>query len=72
MPALVRGHGDGVCIFLYGAIDHFGHAPVVPQVNHLHPCCLDDPSHDVDGGVVAVKKGGGGHHPDLVGRLIRF
>lgn len=70
MPALVRGNGNSLNIFLYGAINNFLNLPVVPQVNYLHAGALQYAAHDVDGGIVAVEQRGGSNYTDVVFRLI--
>ena len=39
---------------------------VVAEVDHLGALALEDPPHDVDGGVVAVEQAGGGDEPHRV------
>jgi hypothetical protein len=66
VPALVARHGDGVRVLLDRGVHHILHAAVVPQVDHLGAGALDDPPHDVDGGIVAIEERGGGDDADLV------
>ncbi len=37
VPALVRGHGNGIGIFLNGCIHHFLHTAVVAEVDDFRP-----------------------------------
>ncbi len=60
VPALVGRNGDGVGVFLDGRAHDVQHAAVVAQVNDFRALRLDQPAHDVDGGVVAVEQRGGG------------
>ena len=55
VASLVGRHGNGLCIFLDGAVDHFVDAPVVSKVNDLASGSLHDAAHDVDGGIVPIK-----------------
>ena len=61
VPALIRGHGDRVGIFLDGRPDDVFHRPVMPQVDDFAALRLNQAAHDVDRGIVAVKQGGGGY-----------
>src|SRR5690606_7443560 len=60
VPALVAGERDGVGVLLQGRAHHVLHRAVVAQVDHFRALGLDQPAHDVDGGVVAVEQAGGG------------
>jgi len=60
VPALVGGQRDAVGVFLDGGVDHVLHRAVVAKVDHFHALRLDQPTHDVDRGVVAVEQAGGG------------
>ena len=53
-------------IFLDRGVHHVLHTAVVPQVDDLGAGALDDPPHDVDGGIMAVEQRGGGNDADLV------
>src|SRR5690606_39030401 len=64
MPTLVRGDGDGMGVFFNGAFYYFVDAPVMPQVDDLRAFGLEDPAHDIDGGIMAVKEGRGRDDPD--------
>lgn len=70
VPALVTGNGDGLRIFLDGAVHNFGHRAVVAQVNHFCTAALQDAPHDVDGSVVSVEQGSCGYNADVVFRLV--
>ena len=70
MPALVGGDGDALHVFLDGRIDDLAHRAVVAEVDDLGAGALHDAAHDVDGGVVAVEKGGGRHEADLILGLV--
>ena len=70
MAALIRGDCDRLHIFLNGGIDDLLHGAVVPEMNDLDTGGLQHPSHDIDRGVMAVEKRGGGHEPDFVRGLI--
>ncbi len=70
VAALVARHRNGVGIFLDRTVHHFLHAAVVPQVDHLRPRGLNDAPHDVDGGIVSVKRSGGRNDAYFVGGLV--
>ena len=72
VAALVGSHRNGIDVFLDGRIHDFLHTSIVSQMNHLNSCRLDNSAHDVDGGIVAIKKGGGGHDSNFVYGNIRF
>ena len=60
VAALVAGQRDGVGVFLQRGADHVFDAAVVAEVDHFGALRLDQPAHDVDGGVMAVEQAGGG------------
>ncbi len=70
MTALITGYADSLCIFGDGGIDDFLNGSVMAEVNNFHTGVLQNPSHDVDGCIMTVKKRGGGDHPDVVSWLI--
>ena len=70
VAALVGADGDALHVFLQGGRDHIVHRAVVPQVNHLRAHALQNASHDVDGGIVAIEQTGGGHKAHLVGGAV--
>ncbi len=70
VPALVGADGDALHILLQGGRDHLIDRAVVPQVDDLGPHALQQPAHDVDGGVVAVEQAGGGDEAHLVARAV--
>ena len=72
VPSLIGSHGDGLRIFLNGRGDHFIDASVVTEMNDLTARPLHDSSHDVDGGVVSIKKAGCRNDADLVLWDVRF
>ena len=60
MAALIRRQRDAIRIFLQrGAHDVFD-AAVVAEMHNFCALRLDQPAHDVDGGVVPVEQAGGG------------
>ncbi len=66
VAALVGRDGDAVRVFLQRASDNLFDRSVVTEMDHLAAGRLQDPAHDVDRRVVAVKKAGRGDEPDLV------
>ena len=61
VPALVTGQRDAVGVFLQRGAHDILDAAVVAQVDHFRTLALDQPPHDVDGGVVPVEQAGRGH-----------
>ncbi len=61
VPALITGQRDAVGVFLQRGAHDILDAAVVAQVDHLRTLALDQPPHDVDGGVVPVEQAGRGH-----------
>ena len=70
MAALVTGYADTLRIFFNGGVNNFLDRPVMPQVNDFNACVLQNPSHDVDGSIMAVKKRGSCNHSDIMFGLI--
>jgi hypothetical protein len=60
VPALVARERDAIGVFLQGGAHHVFDAAVVAQVHHFRALRLDQATHDVDRGVVAVEQAGGG------------
>ena len=58
VSALVAGDGNALRIFLYGRFHYFLCRAIVAKVNDFCAFGLHDSSHNVDGGIVAVKKRG--------------
>ena len=56
VPALVRGHGNGIGIFLDGCIHYLLNGTVVTEVYNLTSGTLNDATHDVNGCIMTVKK----------------
>ena len=61
---LVGADGHPLDVLLDGRGHHLVDGAVVAQVHHLGALGLEQPAHDVDGGVVAVEQAGGGHEPN--------
>jgi hypothetical protein len=66
VATLVGSEGDPLDIFGDGAAHDLGHRPVMTEMDHLGPGGLEQPAHNVDGGVVAVEQGGGTDQAHLV------
>ncbi len=66
MPALVAGNGNAVCIFLNSTFHNFVYAAVMAQVNDLGPLALQNTTHNINGGIVPVKQGGGSNNPYFI------
>ena len=58
VPPLVRGHRDGVRIFLERGGGYLSGGPVVPEVNNLGATPLQQSAEHMDRGVVTVKQRG--------------
>src|SRR5438094_10506787 len=56
VPALVARHGNGLNVFLDGAVHHLFNRTVVAEMNHLRTAGLDDAPHDVDCSIMTVKQ----------------
>ena len=67
MATLVGCHGNGLGVFLNGAINHFHHGAVVTKVDHLAASGLDDATHHIDRSVVSVEQRGRRDNANLVG-----
>ena len=68
VASLVGGHGNGLGVFLNGAVHHVIDRAVMAEVDDLASRALQDAPHDVDGGIVAVEEGGGGDDADRMAR----
>ncbi len=70
MASLIRRDGDALHVLLDRRPDHVVDGPVVAEVDHLDALRLEDPPHDVDGGVVPVEQAGGSDEADgVLGRV---
>ncbi len=56
MTALITRYGHALDIFLNGGIHNFQSRTVMPQVYHLNTGVLEYSAHNVDRGIVTVKK----------------
>ena len=56
MSALVGTDCDAVGVLLDRRPDDIVDAAVMAEVNHLHALCLNQSSHDIDGGIVTVEQ----------------
>ena len=63
VPALVGTAGYGVGVFLQRGSDDVCDAPVMPKVYDLGAVRLQQPPHDVDGGIMPVEQRRGRHEP---------
>ena len=61
VPALVGADGDAVGVFLDRGPNDVVNAAVVAEVDDFCTLSLDQASHDIDGGVVAIEQGGSGN-----------
>jgi len=57
-------------VFLDRTIHDFLHRSVVAQVYHFNAGSLNDPAHDIDSSVVAVKKRSCGYYTNMVFRFV--
>ena len=72
VAALVGADGHALDVLGDGRLGHLVHRPVVAEVDDLGPLRLQEPAHDVDGGVVAVEQAGRRHEPDRVHRPVQL
>ena len=72
VTALVAGNGNGLRIFLDGAVHNFGYRTVVPQMNYFGTTALQNAPHDVDGSIVSIKQRGRCYYADVVLGLVDF
>ena len=70
MSTLIGRHRYGVRVLTDGSAHHLVDTAVVTEVDDFGALRLQDASHDVDGGVVAVKEACGGHETNR--RLCRL
>ena len=70
MPALIAGHGDGMCVLLQSSGHDFVNRAVVAEVNDFSAVGHQNAAHDVDGGVVTVEERGRGDKANSVGRFV--
>ena len=56
MTTLVGRNRHCLDVLLHRGASHFGHGPVMAEVDHLGPLRLQYAAHDVDGRVVAVEE----------------
>ncbi|MNW99262.1 hypothetical protein D3C86_287330 [compost metagenome] len=70
VTALVRGEGDALRVLLDRRVHDFGDAAVMAEVDDFDAGGLENPPHDVDGGVVSVEERGGRDEADLVTGLV--
>ncbi len=66
VPALVARDGDALHVLLHGAVDDLAHRAVVPEVDDLGAGRLQEATHDVDRGVVAVEQRGRRDQADVM------
>ena len=72
VAALIRSQGDCMCIFLHSTIHNGLRRLVVAQMNHFSTRGLNQPSHDVNRCIMAVKQGGCSNHTDRSGRRLEY
>ena len=66
VAALVGADGHALDVLVDRGPDHLVDRAVVAEVDDLGPLGLQEPAHDVDGGVVAVEEAGRGDEADRV------
>jgi hypothetical protein len=69
VAALVGTDRDRVGVFLDSRIDNFFDRSIVPEMNHFGTGGLQNPAHDIDRYIVAVKQAGCGNHPNILTAL---
>src|SRR5687767_14357690 len=71
VPTLVGGNGNPLHVFFNSCFHYFLDRTIMTEVNDLRALALHDPAHDVDSGIVTVKKRSGSYDPDFINRYIR-
>ena len=66
MSPLVGSDSHPLHILFNSGLYNFVYTPVVPKVDDFGSFALEDTTHDINSCIVAVKEGGGRHHPDLI------
>ena len=66
MPALIRTDRDALNILFNSGIDDLAHRPVMPEMNNLGTCPLQQAADNVDRRIMAVEQTGCGDKPDAV------
>jgi len=56
VSSLIRSHCNSIGIFLDGGIHHFLYTSIMSQMNYLNSCGLNNSSHYINCGIVAIKK----------------
>ncbi len=70
MTTLVTGNSNTLNIFFYSCLNDFFYRPVMAQVNDLSTFTLHNSPHDIDGGIMTIKKTGCRNNTNLIGRVI--
>lgn len=70
--AKVRRDRHTLRVLLQRGVHHLLDRPVVTEVDHLAALALEDPTHDVDRGVMPVEQSRGGDETDRVPGLVEF
>ncbi len=56
MATLITGYGNALHVFLNGTVHNFGGGAVVAEVNHFGSRRLHQPTHQINGRIMAVEK----------------
>ena len=61
---------NGLRVFLYGTVNYILYTAVMAKMYDLCPAGLDNPAHNVNGGIMPVKQRSGCYYPDFILRMI--
>jgi predicted heme/steroid binding protein len=66
MTALVGGDGDTLGIFLDGTVYDLSSSAVMAEVDDFYPLGLHDTAHNINSGIMAIKKGSSRYDTDFM------
>ncbi len=66
MAALITRYRDSLDILFNGSFHDLLNRSVVSEMNHFYAGVLENPAHDIDGGIMAVEKRGRCDNPYIV------
>ena len=70
MSTLIRRYSDPLHIFLYRSLYDLKSGAIVPEMDDLSATALHDASHDIDRGVMPIKKRSCCKYPDFIFSLV--
>src|SRR5690625_1716985 len=66
MSSLIRCHRNCLNIFLNSRIYNFFNTSVMTKVNYFYTGSLDNTAHNVDGGIMAIKKRSSSNYSNII------